>query len=237
MDLGVAEQLTGNRCIEGSRGCGTWDEWHELWRARLRIMEIAQSEDTVVLVACTEARGDSSGVTLRQPIGYVYEFEDGMARPGAVVHRPGPRLRGGGDRARIGLGAGAILGCLPGPLAQLGERRLDKPEVTGSSPVRPIQMLLSRMMRTAAITGRTDVLDNRRVDAFFGGRQGGRWARQTVAAAIPTAAPHAAPASPPAERADPAETLRELAKLHQRGVVTDAEFESLRAEIQQAPAP
>ena len=100
-------------------------------------------------------------------------------------------------------------------------------------------MLLSRMMRTAAITGRTDVLDNRRVDAFFGGRQGGRWARQTVAAAIPTAAPHAAQAStpPPINARTPAETLRELTKLHQRGVVTDAEFESLRAEIQQAPAP
>ncbi len=93
------------------------------------------------------------------------------------------------------------------------------------------------MMRTAAITGRTDVLDNRRVDAFFGGRQGGRWARQTVAAAIPTAGPHAAQGSPPPKPADPAETLRELTKLHQRGVVTDAEFESLRAEIQQAPAP
>jgi ketosteroid isomerase-like protein len=34
--------------------------------------------------------------------------------------------------------AGAILTRSPGPLAQLGERRLDKPEVTGSSPVRPI---------------------------------------------------------------------------------------------------
>src|SRR3954467_9125897 len=30
-----------------------------------------------------------------------------------------------------------MLIALPGPLAQLGERRLDKPEVTGSSPVRP----------------------------------------------------------------------------------------------------
>jgi hypothetical protein len=30
-----------------------------------------------------------------------------------------------------------MLAVLPGPLAQLGERRLDKPEVTGSSPVRP----------------------------------------------------------------------------------------------------
>ena len=92
-------------------------------------------------------------------------------------------------------------------------------------------MLLSRMIRTAAITGSTDALDTQRVNAFFGGRQGGRWARQTVAAAIPTAAPHAAQGSPPTERADPTETLRELTKLHQRGVVTDAEFERLRAEI------
>jgi hypothetical protein len=98
-------------------------------------------------------------------------------------------------------------------------------------------MLLSRMIRTAAITGRTDTLDTQRVNAFFGGRQGGRWAQQTVAKAIPTAAPHAAQGSPPAERAHPAETLRELTKLHQRGVVTDAEFERLRAEIRQAPTP
>jgi hypothetical protein len=98
-------------------------------------------------------------------------------------------------------------------------------------------MLLSRMIRTAAITGRTDALDPRRVNAFFGGRQGGRWAQQTVAGAIPTAAPHAAHGFPPAESADPTEMLRELTKLHQRGVVTDAEFEGLRAKIQQAPTP
>ena len=100
-------------------------------------------------------------------------------------------------------------------------------------------MLLSRLIRTAAITGRTDAVDPRRVNAFFGGRQGGRWAQQTVAAAIPTATPHQGP--PPAAReaspADPAETLRELTKLHQRGDVTDAEFERLRAEIRQAPTP
>lgn len=102
-------------------------------------------------------------------------------------------------------------------------------------------MLLSRLIRNAAITGRTDAVDPRRVNAFFGGRQGGRWARQTVAAAIPTATPHAAQGSPPAPReaspADLAETLRELTKLHQRGLVTDAEFERLRAEIEQAPTP
>jgi hypothetical protein len=91
------------------------------------------------------------------------------------------------------------------------------------------------MIRTAAITGRTDAFDPRRVDAFFGGRQGGRWAQQTVAAAIPMAAPHAAQGSPPAARepapADPDETLRELTKLHERGVVTDAELQALRAQL------
>jgi ketosteroid isomerase-like protein len=77
----VAQQLTGNSVYRGLAGLQRyWDEWHELWRVRLRIMEIARSEDTVVVVACTEARGDSSGVTLRQPIGYVYEFEEGMVR-------------------------------------------------------------------------------------------------------------------------------------------------------------
>jgi predicted nucleic acid-binding Zn ribbon protein len=96
-------------------------------------------------------------------------------------------------------------------------------------------MLLSRMFRAAAITGRADAVDSARVNAFFGGRQGGRWAQQTVAAAFPNAAPHVAQGSPPAARepspADPAETLRELTKLHQRGVVNDAEFEGLRAQL------
>jgi hypothetical protein len=101
-------------------------------------------------------------------------------------------------------------------------------------------MLLTRLIRTAAITGRTDAVDPRRVNAFFG-RQGGRWAQQTVAAAIPTATPHGAQGPPLAAReaspADPAEALRELSKLHQRGDLTDAEFERLRAEIPQAPTP
>jgi hypothetical protein len=101
-------------------------------------------------------------------------------------------------------------------------------------------MLLSRLIRTAAITGRTDAVDPRRVNAFFGGRQGGRWAQETAAAAIPTATPNGWGSPPPARRAspaDPAETLRELTKLHQGAHVTDAEFEQLRAQIPQAPTP
>jgi hypothetical protein len=79
-------------------------------------------------------------------------------------------------------------------------------------------VLLSQLMRHAAITGRTDTFDAE----WFAGRQGGRWAEQTVRAAIPTAAPPAPTNS---------ETLRELTELHQRGVLTDAEFEGLRARL------
>ena len=86
-------------------------------------------------------------------------------------------------------------------------------------------VLLSQYIRRAAITGRTDTID----PSWFAGRQGGRWVEQTVRGAMPTAAP-------PAHRTevahrDPAETLRELTELHQRGVLTDAEFEGLRARL------
>jgi hypothetical protein len=90
--------------------------------------------------------------------------------------------------------------------------------------------LLSQMIRTVAITGRTDT-----VNAWFADRQGGRWAEQTIAAALPQAAPRAAQGPPPAghdpSSADPAERLRALTELHQRGVVTDAELEALRARL------
>jgi hypothetical protein len=85
------------------------------------------------------------------------------------------------------------------------------------------------MFRTVAVTGRTDT-----INAWFAGRQGGRWAEQTIGAAFPWAAPDDQ-RTPPGRRdpapADPAETLRELKELHQRGVITDTEFEDLRARL------
>jgi hypothetical protein len=74
-------------------------------------------------------------------------------------------------------------------------------------------VLLSQYIRRAAITGRTDNID----PSWFAGRQGGRWVEQTVRAAMPTA--------------DRAEKLRELTELHERGVLTQAEFEGLRARL------
>ena len=80
--------------------------------------------------------------------------------------------------------------------------------------------LLSSMFRTAAITGRTDT-----IHAWFADRQGGRWAEQTVRAALPHVQ-----ANPPPDR-DPAEALRQLTDLRRSGVVTDAEFDALRARL------
>jgi hypothetical protein len=84
-------------------------------------------------------------------------------------------------------------------------------------------VLLSQLIRTAAVTGRTDNLAT-----WFAGRQGGRWADQTVRAAVPTAAARGPVTSREPPGADPAEMLRELTELRERGVVTDAEFERLR---------
>ena len=85
-------------------------------------------------------------------------------------------------------------------------------------------VLLSQMFRTAAVTGRTDG-----ISAWFGGRQGGRWAEQTVRAAIPT--PGRPAQGTAAARRDPAETLRQLTELHERGVITDTELEKLRGDL------
>jgi hypothetical protein len=76
-------------------------------------------------------------------------------------------------------------------------------------------VLLSQLMRTAAITGRPD-----RVHAWFADRQSGRWVERTVRNAMPMPA-----------RANPAASLRELTELHARGVITDEELEKLRARL------
>jgi hypothetical protein len=88
--------------------------------------------------------------------------------------------------------------------------------------------LLNSMIRNVAITGRTAYIDE-----WLAGRQGGRWALQTVRAAMPTAAsrtspPRAASPRPPADRAD---RLRSVQALHDQGIVTEAEVQRLRAQL------
>jgi len=89
--------------------------------------------------------------------------------------------------------------------------RPDRPHAIFASVV-----LLSQLMRTAAVTGRSD-----RVNAeWFAGRQGGRWVEQKVREAMPAAAPR-----------NPVQTLRSLTDLHERGVITDVELKELRTRL------
>ena len=86
-------------------------------------------------------------------------------------------------------------------------------------------VLLSSMMRTAAFTGSTDTVFTR-----IAGRQGGQWAERTVGHAYPTGAPH--PYGAPLPRSgDRAADLQALTRLHEQGLVTGAEFDDLRARL------
>jgi ketosteroid isomerase-like protein len=94
----VAQQLEGKELVY--RGLDEfrryWDEWHEIWDVRIEVMEIADLGDRVFVLGCTDARGHAGGVSLKQPIAYVYEFEDGMARRVRSYIDP--------DRARAAVG-------------------------------------------------------------------------------------------------------------------------------------
>jgi hypothetical protein len=74
-------------------------------------------------------------------------------------------------------------------------------------------MLLTGLIRGATVTG-----DSTYIRSWLGERQGGRWAEQTVRSVVPAARPRTA-------------SQRDLDELHERGVVTDAEYKQLRAGL------
>ncbi len=57
-----------------------WDDWHSVWNLTIHIEETRDLGDTVVALGRMRTRGEASGVDLESPVGYVFEFEDGMAR-------------------------------------------------------------------------------------------------------------------------------------------------------------
>ena len=77
-----------SRRIEGSetvyRGLAGmrryWDEWHAGWEVKMDVTEIRDLGDTILAVANVRTRGGASGVDLEEPVAYVFEFEDGLAR-------------------------------------------------------------------------------------------------------------------------------------------------------------
>ena len=81
--------------------------------------------------------------------------------------------------------------------------------------------LLRGMARTAVVAGTATAVSNR-----VSRRQAERWGAQDYPAYEPE--PQAAPAQP---GPDPIEQLKELAQLHQQGVLTDEEFAVQKARL------
>jgi Family of unknown function (DUF6325)/Short C-terminal domain len=81
--------------------------------------------------------------------------------------------------------------------------------------------LLRGMARTAVVAGTATAVSNR-----VSRRQANRWAQQEAEAyePMPSAAPVAA-------APDPIEQLKELAELHQQGILTDEEFAAQKAKL------
>jgi hypothetical protein len=77
--------------------------------------------------------------------------------------------------------------------------------------------LLSQMIRSVAITGRTD-----NMNAWFADRQGREWAERTMRRSFAGTRPQKPPP-------DPAQTLQQLTELRDGGDISQAEFDRLRA--------
>ena len=80
------------------------------------------------------------------------------------------------------------------------------------------------MARTAVVAGTATGVSNR-----VSRRQAARWAEQDAPAYQEQAPPPPQPAA--AAAADPIEQLKELAKLHEQGVLTDEEFAAQKAKL------
>jgi hypothetical protein len=93
--------------------------------------------------------------------------------------------------------------------------------------------LLRGMARTAVVAGTATAVSNR-----VSRRQARRWGAQETAsygydepAEYQPAPPPPQPVAAPAAEADPIEQLKQLAALHNDGVLTDEEFAAQKAKI------
>ena len=88
--------------------------------------------------------------------------------------------------------------------------------------------LLRGIARTAAVAGTATAVSNR-----VSRRQASRWQQQGYAEQEPGPAYEQAPPPPPAAppAPDPIAQLKELAALHDQGILTDAEFAAQKAKL------
>ena len=57
-----------------------WEEWHSLWDLTIEVSEFRDLGDTVLALGRIRTRGDVSRMDLESPVGYVFNFENGLIR-------------------------------------------------------------------------------------------------------------------------------------------------------------
>lgn len=57
-----------------------WDEWHAVWDVTIHVTETRDLGEVVLVLARLHTRGRASGADVDQPIAFVFEFDDGLAR-------------------------------------------------------------------------------------------------------------------------------------------------------------
>ncbi len=57
-----------------------WNDWHSIWNLKIEPREMRDLGETVLVLGRLRARGEASGVSLEQPVAYVFEFDGGLAR-------------------------------------------------------------------------------------------------------------------------------------------------------------
>jgi hypothetical protein len=66
------------RGIEGMRKY--WDEWHSIWDVRIRVCEIHDYDEAVLVVAEVRTHGGASGIDTDVPVAYVFDFDGSLVR-------------------------------------------------------------------------------------------------------------------------------------------------------------
>jgi ketosteroid isomerase-like protein len=98
----IARRVEGAETVwRGTEGMRRfWDEFHSVWDLSIELSEIRDLGDTVVALGRIQTRGNTSGVELESPVGYVFEFDGGLIRTYRAYLDPSEALRAAELRGR-----------------------------------------------------------------------------------------------------------------------------------------
>jgi ketosteroid isomerase-like protein len=75
-----------------------WDEWHTLWNLEIDLSDIRDLGETVLGLGRIRTMGRASSAQVERPVGYVFEFEDGLIRRARAYLSPEEALEAVGLR-------------------------------------------------------------------------------------------------------------------------------------------